>query len=94
MTNDGHMIDDPMVVVGTKPDFEGLGLDNFKQKIIVDHNVQDMMKIDYIHACSKLDNGRFCYMTMDEGGRIDNLLFEGDIMIQTYEGKWIIIRKE
>ena len=26
MTNDGHMIDDPMVVVGTKPDFEGLGI--------------------------------------------------------------------
>lgn len=38
MTNDGHMIDDPMMVVGTKPDFEGLGLDNFKQKLVARAN--------------------------------------------------------
>jgi hypothetical protein len=26
MNDDGHFIDDPLMVVNTKPDFEGLGL--------------------------------------------------------------------
>lgn len=35
---DGHFIDDPLMVVNVKPDFEGLGIEPIHQECMTDEN--------------------------------------------------------
>jgi hypothetical protein len=63
------------------------------QRISVDHNVQDLMKLDCVRACNKIGDGTLIYIVMD-GNDPCGLAFEGDALVQTEDGHWHIERKD
>ena len=73
--NDGHFIDDPMAVVNTKPDFEGIGdkpIPATKNCIIRDGAVYAYRKVEFLKPGNTICNTcDFCDLCKNE---VDGLL--------------------